>query len=267
MKDDVTTADLPLPEMSQTEAVTFAGGPQGVLLIHGFTGSPWEMRSLGAWLHREGRTAHVVRLAGHGTTPEDMEATTAEDWYGSARAGLDALEQHTRDNVVVGQSMGALLALRLAAEEPARVRKVVLLAPALVTAMSWLPWVAPLIPLSVAASAGRLRFVPKGESDVADDEARASSPSYRATPLRSVAELVRLQQAVRPMLARLHQPVLVIHARQDHTCPLENVGILQRELPGPVRTLILPESFHVISVDKERHLVAQAVGAFLQNGG
>lgn len=267
MTEDVETVTLPLPETSQTEAVTFVGGPEGAVLIHGFTGSPWEMRPLGAWLHRQGRTTHVVRLAGHGTTPEEMETTTAEDWYGSARAGLDLLEQHSRDNVVIGQSMGALLALRLAAEEPERVQKVVLLAPALVTSMTWLPWVTPLIPLTVSASGGRLRFLPKGESDVADDETRALIPSYRTTPLRSVAELVRLQRAVRPMLAQLRQPVLVIHARQDHTCPLENVSILQRELPGQVRTVVLPDSYHVISVDKERQVVAQAIGAFLQNGG
>lgn len=254
-------------ERGSTDPVLLPGGARGCLLIHGFTGSPWEMRFLGERLHAEGWSANVVRLAGHGTTPWDMEATGADDWYGSALAGLAEIERHATAVDVVGQSMGALLALRLAAEQPERVRRVVLLAPALVTAMSWLPWVTPLIPAALTLSAGRLRFVGKGESDIADDVARAECPSYTTTPLRAVGELVRLQALVRPMLARVRQPVLVVHARQDHTCPLENVAILQRELPGPVEVLVLPESFHVISIDRERERVAEAVLRFLDVAG
>lgn len=258
----VTVSNAPLPAAATAPAL-LPGGPRGCLLIHGFTGTPWEMRYLGERVHATGWSANVVRLAGHGTTPEDMESTGAEDWYASARAGLDELERHAQMNVVIGQSMGALLALRLAAEEPERVARVVLLAPALTTSMAWLPWVAPLIPAALVATAGRLRFVPKGESDIADDRARAECPSYSTTPLRAVGELVRLQQVVRPLLARIRQPVLVIHARQDHTCPLENVAILQRELPGAMEAVVLPESFHVVSIDKERALVADAVLRFL----
>jgi len=247
--------DLTAPEL-------LVGGDRGSLLIHGFTGSPWELRYLGHHMSAAGWSANIVRLAGHGTSPEEMEPCDWIDWYASARGGLEELESHSTTNAVVGMSMGSLLALKLAAEEPHRVRALVLLAPALMTSMSWLPWVAPLIPAALALSAGRLRFLPKGESDIADDEARRECPSYTSTPLRSVGELVQLQQHVRGLLPQIRQPVLVIHSSQDHTCPLENVAILQKELPGPVRTLILRDSYHVISADRERERVADEVLRF-----
>jgi len=225
------------------------------------------MRYLGDRLHAAGLSANVIRLAGHGTTPEDMEGVTWEDWYGSVLAGLDELAAHCSEIVVVGQSMGALLALKLAAEHRERVRGLVLLAPALVTSMPWLPWVTPLIPFVMTVAGDRFRFVGKdGGSDVADDAARAAIPSYTRTPLRAVGQLVRLQEHVRALLPEVQQPILVIHSSQDHTCPLENVAILQRELPNPVRTLILRDSFHVVSIDKDRDVVAAEVTAFVANG-
>lgn len=252
----------PLP--ASNEPVLLRAGARGSLLVHGFTGCPWEMRFLADRLHEAGITANVVRLAGHATTPADMEGTAWADWYASALGGLDALADVSDDVVVVGQSMGALLALKLAAEHPERVRALVLLAPALRTAMAWLPWVTPLIPFVVTAFGDRFRFVSKeGGSDVADDAARAAIPSYTCTPLRSVVELVALQAHVRSLLGRVRQPVLVVHSTRDHTCPIDNVALLQKELPGPVRTLILRDSFHVVSVDRDREQVAAEVAAFI----
>ena len=100
------------------EPFLLPGGPYGVLLLHGFTGMPPEMALLGEALHRAGHTVLCPRLAGHGTTPEDMEHTDAEDWYDSAMDGYALLTGLTKRIAVIGHSMGALLALRLAAEKP-----------------------------------------------------------------------------------------------------------------------------------------------------
>jgi carboxylesterase len=262
---EASLAPAPLPTSNEPELLR--AGSRGSLLIHGFTGCPWEMRFLGEHLQAAGITANIIRLAGHATSPEDMEGFAWQDWYGSALAGLDALAQVTDDIVVVGQSMGSLLALKLAAEHPERIRALVLLAPALKTSMFWLPWVTPLIPVVRIAFGERFRFVSKeGGSDVADDAARATIPSYTRTPLRAVNQLVQLQQNVRPLVASVRQPTLIVHSTQDHTCPIENVALLQKELPGPVRTLILRDSFHVVSIDKDRELVAAEVAAFISGG-
>lgn len=250
------------PPASLTEPFLLPGDDTGILLVHGFTGSTWDMRFLAERLHGWNATTHVPCLAGHGTTLEDMEGHTWEDWLRSAEEGLIELDRRTPKPTVVGQSMGALLALALAARHPERVGRLVLLAPAVVTAMSWLPTVAPLIPLVLTATGSTFRFLPKQESDIACAEARRDSPGYRGTPLRSVLELVRLQEYVRPLLPKIEHEVLVIHSRQDHTCPLDNVRILQSELAGPVRSVILNDSYHVVSVDVDKEQVAREIAAF-----
>jgi carboxylesterase len=72
---------------------------------------------------------------------------------------------------------------------------------------------------------------------------------------------------VRPLLPHISQPALVIHSRQDHACSLENVAILQRELRGPVRTVILSDSYHVISVDVDKERTADEILAFVRGLG
>ena len=93
-----------------------AGGETGVLLLHGLTGSPAEMRLLGESLAEAGFTVLAVRLPGHGTIPEDLERMTAGDWLSAAMDGYAVLasDARVRRIAVVGHSMGALLALMLA---------------------------------------------------------------------------------------------------------------------------------------------------------
>ncbi len=245
-----------------TEPFHFAGGDGGCLLVHGFTATPWEMRYLGAHLHAAGYTVHGVRLAGHATSPADLERSTWREWYASARQGLLALQGSAPRTVVVGQSMGALLALRLAVEHPETVAGVALLAPALRLSARWLQWMRPAFPLVLPFLTPRFRFVPKGDSDVADPQMRAETPSYRQIPLRAVHQLLQLQRHVRGLLPRVAQPLLVLHSQQDHTCPVANVDLLRRRVPGPVETQLLARSYHVVSVDVERDDVAAAVADF-----
>jgi carboxylesterase len=252
MRDDLSTP--------AAQPFYLPGGDTGCLLLHGLTGTPQEMRFLGERLHAQGYSVRGVRLAGHGTSLDDLARCRWEDWYASARRGLTALPPAP---VVVGLSMGALLALKLAADEPAAVRAVAVLSPALVVSNPWLYRLAPLFPLLLALTRPGRLAVRKWARDIADPEAQAASPSYTRIPLRALQELVRLQRVVRGQLARVHQPALVLYALHDHTCSAENVRLLERGLGGPVRTLPLARSQHVISVGFDKERVAAAVGAFV----
>jgi carboxylesterase len=245
-----------------TEPFHFAGGDGGCLLVHGFTATPWEMRYLGEHLHRAGYTVHGVRLAGHATSPADLERSTWREWYASARQGLLVLQAGAPRSVVVGQSMGALLAVRLAVEHPEAVAGVALLAPALQLSTRWLQWMRPAFPVVLPFLTPRFRFVSKGDSDVADPQVRAQTPSYHRIPLRAVHQLLQLQREARRLLPRIAQPILVLHSQQDHTCPVANVDLVRRRVPGPVETRLLARSYHVVSVDVERDDVAAAVADF-----
>ena len=91
---------------------------KGVLLIHGYTGTPAEMRLLGDHLHQEGYTVLGVLLPGHGTKPENLNETKWQDWYAAAEEGFKRLEESCSEVMVAGLSMGGLLAIKVAAELP-----------------------------------------------------------------------------------------------------------------------------------------------------
>jgi len=256
----VTTA---LTSGGDTSSFFLAGGRVGCVLLHGFTATPQEMRPLGTRLHAAGHTVHGVLTAGHGTTADDLARTSWRDWINSARHGLAQLERHSDTAVVVGLSMGSLLALALAHDYPERVRGIVLLSPALLLRDRRIEKYLPLLRATVPWLPQRWQSVAKQGRDIADPVARAASPAYDRVPLRSVVGLVRLQQHVRRLVPAIRQPVLTIHARQDHTCPLENVALLQQQLPLPPQVELLDNSFHVITLDYDRDRVAERVCEFV----
>src|SRR6266851_7516929 len=113
-----------------TSEFDFPGEGVSVLLVHGLTGTPYEMRSLGEQLAARGARVHGVRLSGHAEAPESLGQVCYENWYESVVQGFEELRQYGEPNVVVGLSMGAGLAARLAADQPEAVAGLVMLAPA-----------------------------------------------------------------------------------------------------------------------------------------
>ena len=105
---------------SGAEPFLLPGGSKGVLLIHGFTGSPSEMILLGNYLYRQGYTVLGVRLAGHGTTVEEMANTNWHEWYHSACDGYHLLRGICSEISVIGLSMGGLLAMRIGRDFPVK---------------------------------------------------------------------------------------------------------------------------------------------------
>jgi carboxylesterase len=239
------------------------GGDVGCLLIHGFTGTPYEMRFVGEHLNAAGYTVSGVRLAGHTTRVEDLAQFARGDWYASVNEGFDVLMGRCRQCVVVGLSLGSLLALRLAIDRPEAIGGLVLLSSALVLTNPWPARVGRLLRPLVPWLPHRWQYVRKGASDIADEAARAIHPGYRAMPLRGILELVALQREVRQVLPLVQQPALIIHSAQDHTAPLVNMTVLQQSLPSVRRTVVLERSFHVLTVDAEKDLVAQEIAQFV----
>ena len=243
----------------------------GVLLIHGLTGSAAEMFPVAEAL--VGRyPLWVARVAGHDTTVEELARTSWRDWHASAERGLDGLSRVVSRVAVVGLSMGAMLAIRLATAHRERVAGVGLLSPAVALRR---PWARRLrVPLRMLA-AFDARMPPlqrllarsvatKGNSDIADLAVRAAHPGYRQVPLRALLNLLVLQRLAWHAAPALTQPALVIHAVQDHTCPIEAARLLFARLGGTEKRMVeLAECFHVVTVDCERARVIAEVERFL----
>lgn len=243
-------------------AFAFDGGDVGVLLLHGLTGAPTEMRGLGEHLRGLGHTVDAPLLPGHGTHHKDLEKATRHQWIEAARTSLRALRKRKRTVFVVGQSMGGLVALSLAADlddDGAPVGGVVALAPALmVNRLALFTHLAPVLPL---------RFFPKYEErnpDLVDVSQLKEVWSYSHTPLQTVREVLAFQHDVKALLPRVKHPLLVMQGKKDKTvrpvsarAVVDGVGSADKEL------VWLEKTAHIVSVDGERHDVFARAAAFI----
>ncbi|MGH7906255.1 MAG: alpha/beta hydrolase, partial [Candidatus Binataceae bacterium] len=196
-----------------TDEFLFPGAGLSVLLIHGLTGTPYEMRYLGEHLAAAGIRAMGTRLAGHGGAPEELGAVTYNDWYESVVEGFERLRSFGDPIVVVGLSAGAVLGARLAEDQGEAVAGLVLLAPAFFLPM----WIR--AALTVASSCGswaRRIYMQGRGSDIHDTAAREIHPSNHLMPLSAPLALIELSAMVRSRLGKIMQPVLIIQSRRDH---------------------------------------------------
>lgn len=234
-------------------------GRRGALLLHGFAGTPPELRGLGEYLAAHGWVATAPLLAGHGTTPEDLERTTWRDWAASAQAALDDLAAECEAVVVAGQSMGGTLALHLAATDP-RVRAVAALAAPIQLSDPRLRIIGLLEHL-------RRWHVPDPDDvDLYWRDAVHQLHSYGRRSLRSIHELVRLLAVVRDELAMIRQPVLLLHGARDRSVDPRNVAEIARRLvcSAQVSTHVYPRSGHALSVDVDHEDVEARVLAWFE---
>lgn len=233
------------------------GGPTGVLLVHGFTGSPADMRPMGEFLHAQGLTVSAPLLPGHATEPADLNRTSWAEWYGAARNALDELSARTRHVFACGLSMGGVLSLHLAAH--ARLDGVATLA----SGLRPKDWRVPLVPVLKYVMAFDVKST--GE-DIKDPEARGNFLGYSCWPTWGVHELLKLNRHVREDLPDVRCPLLVIHARDDHVVPVEDAAIIVAETGSrSKRQVILENSWHVVTLDYERERVQREVFEFIRD--
>jgi len=246
-----------------TREFLFEGSGLSALLIHGLTGTPYEMRFLGEQMAATGIRAHGVKLAGHAGYPQELGAVTFANWTESVVDGFERLRRYGDPIVVVGLSMGAVLAARLAIEQGEAVSAIVMLAPAF-----FLPPKMRFVLRLLRPIVGRtdLLYVHKdGGSDIHDSGARRKHPGNRLIPIKAALNLVALSNYIRPKLGEIEQPALIIHGRKDRTCPFEkNTHFAMNHIGGArKRLIVLEESFHVITVDSEKERVAREIIEFV----
>jgi carboxylesterase len=218
----------------------------GVLLSHGFTGSPGSMRAWGEHLAEKGYAVEVPRLPGHGTSWRDMNTTTWADWYGELGRVLDRLTAENDDVVVGGLSMGGALVLRLAADNPDRIAGVVVVNPAVASKR----WDVKLLPVLKHL----LGAMPGIGSDIKKDG--VEELAYAKIPLKAVASLQGMWPAVGRDLAKITCPVLVFRSRVDHVVPPVSGETLLRGLAGgTVEERVLEDSYHVATLDNDAPMI------------
>jgi carboxylesterase len=257
-----------VPGNGDKSPIFLPGKGAGVLCLHGYTGTPYEVAPLARALAAAGFSVSAPLLAGHGGSAAALAATDRSDWLGSAAAALAELRAATsnRPVAVAGFSMGGLLALRLAARaRPGEISALVLMS----VPLRLPPW-----QTAVLRTAGhlpgfvrrhRLATIRKGGgSDVTDAQVRDENPSLGELPLAGLYELVTLAGEIRRELSTIALPALVVHGERDHTVPQSASFELAGSLAGTtVEKLWLPRSGHLVAVDVERTELSAAVVRFL----
>ena len=232
---------------------------KAVLCLHGLTGTPYEMRSVGEALSGAGLRALGPVLPGHDLSAKELATHVHDDWLDAARAHLGALRRDHEHVCVVGLSLGGLLTLMMASEERVDAAAVI-----------GTPLRLPLAARAVVPVLKHLRpLMPKRNgSDIRDEAARLRHPSHDVMPLASVHELMRLQRRVRARLHQVTSPLLVAHGAHDRTASPADAEEILSGVGSQVReSLLLSDSGHVVTVDHDAPELAAAIVRFFQTHG
>lgn len=236
------------------EPLRLDGGPVGVLLIHGFTGSPASMVPWARDLADRGHSVSVPRLPGHGTTWQDMNTTGWQGWYAEVDRALTELKSRCDTVVVAGLSMGGCLTLRLAQQRPADVAAVVLVNPAIALnnkALFLLPVLKYLVP-----------SLPGVGNDIKKPD--TNEISYDKVPLKALASQVKMWKDVRANLDKVTQPLLFFKSDDDHVVdPTSRDLIMTGVSSQTVELIALHDSFHVATIDNDAPLIFSTSAEFL----
>lgn len=235
-----------MPVMPGAEPFSRDGGTTGVLLCHGFTGSPQSLRPWAEFLADAGLSVRLPRLPGHGTVWQDLARTRWEDWFAEVDRAFDELRAVSEEIFVMGLSMGGCLALRLAELRGPVVRGLVLVNPS-VAADTRLFALAPVMKLVVPSLKGI-------GSDIKNEH--SAELSYDRVPVKAAATLPGLWRITQAELGKVTAPVLVYRSTVDHVVGPASLRVLRAGLPpGQLEVRECPDSYHVATLDND----AQAI--------
>ena len=243
----------PAAVLEGADPFSAAGGEHGVLVCHGFTGTPQSMRPLAEAFAAAGFTVELPLWPGHGTSLDDMLETGWDDWSSAAETAFSELESRCTTVVVAGLSMGGTLATWLAARHPE---------------------IAGLIAINAAIEPAGDAFLdilrqtieqgtpvmPSIGSDVADPAVKELA--YEGTPVAPLITLLEAQSALAPALGDVRCPTLIVTSRQDHVVPPSSSDYLAERVSGRVERMYLERSFHVATIDHDRDEIAARSVAF-----
>lgn len=232
------------------------GGPNGVLVLHGFTGNPQSMRGLAEAFAAAGFSVELPLLPGHGTSIDDMLETGWSDWSGAAEMAFCELESRCEKVVVAGLSMGGTLATWLAARHP-EVAGLVAVNPAVEPAGE------ALVDILRQTLEQGTTVMPAIGNDVADPD--QEELAYEGMPVAPLLTMLDAQSELSGLLGDIACPTLLITSRNDHVVPPTNSDYLAERVTGPVERVFLDRSFHVATLDYDRSDIESRSVAFAKS--
>ena len=234
------------------EPFVLGEGGAGVLVFHGFTGSPFEVRALGELLHANGFSVFAPALAGHATAEADLEGTTADDYLEAAERAYDEASRRCQRLYVVGLSMGGTLGLHLATRYKL---------PGLVT-ISAPVFLYPMVNASVPVIEQWLPGL-RAPSNFAAWQGNVIG--YKSTSIGAVRVLVDVLDRVRAELKSVSSPLLILHSARDYTVPVSSAKAIHENVASALKRLELLEAgSHLMTIEPNLSLIGETVVGFLK---
>lgn len=243
-----------MPVLPGAEPYRHEGGDVGVLLCHGFTGSPQSLRPWAEYLAARDLTVSLPLLPGHGTRWEDMQITGWQDWYAEVDRALREIAERCERVFVFGLSMGGTLALRLAAKHGHTVTGVAVVNPA--------NKVHGLSAYALPVARHLVRTTKGLRSDIA--LAGSEEVGYDRVPLHAAHSLRNFFRLVDGELPQVTQPLLLMRSPRDHVVPpADSARILGRVSSTDIREVVLEQSYHVATLDHDAERIFEESHAFI----
>jgi carboxylesterase len=254
--------------------INLNGSDNAVLLIHGLTGSPFELKYVARKLNKAGYTVKAPCLAGHGTSIMDLKKTRWQDWYRTASTTFKKMKEEYQSVSVAGLCMGALFALYLAYEMQEEVSSIALLSTTLAYDGWSLPWYKFLLPLSYYPPFKYFcSFSEREPYGLKDERMRRqieialkdNSVAYSEFPAHCVHELYQHIRVVKKILPKVKSPTLILHALEDDLASVNNAHYVHKHIGSTIiRKVILDDSYHMLPLDKQKDLVAEEMINFFK---
>ncbi|MGD2057472.1 MAG: alpha/beta fold hydrolase [Anaerolineales bacterium] len=247
--------------MPGAEPFFFQRGEVGVLLVHGFTASPQEVHELGSFLSERGSTVLGVRLAGHGTSLDNLARTHWQDWLHSVEDGYALLQDRCKSIILGGFSTGGVLSLLLSTTYPAAG----IITMSTPNALPPIPLLKIIYPL-LSFLGPLLPNIPKGPPDWYEPQANEKRVAYDRYPPESIYQFGQLVAQLQDNLPRVNAPILMMHSKNDGFIPIEQMyQIFEAVGSSRKETFTVDRSNHIITCDAERERVFERAAQFIQS--
>ena len=249
--------DFPL--IPGAEPFRLKGSGSKILLIHGFTASPTELRPIADDLHSKGYDIHSVLLPGHGTSPEDLQSKTRKDWWEAVKKKF---EEINGCDYVIGFSMGALLACRLAVEFQEKIKGLIIISTFIKIKPKILSRVSFLFPLI-----GLFKPYISKSPETEDFFNKHNLISYMSYPVNAAYESVKLSKYTqRKIIPQITIPTLIIQGVKDDRVDPEGYLFLDKKIPAKdKKVILLPDSQHIVTVGPDKELLFKSIREFITN--
>ncbi|MGE5381163.1 MAG: alpha/beta hydrolase [Methylocystaceae bacterium] len=238
---------------NEAQPFFLTGSSTAILLLHGFTASPSEVKALGLLLQHKGYTVSAPLLPGHGSHPRHLNATSTEEWQQAVSNELEYLNASYQQVFMVGLSLGGLLAL-WTMEQRLAISGVVAINPALelksrLTRLAY--------PLSKT-----LGYMPKGHKKITESLEKQGRFAYDVIPVKSFLQLDQLRKQIWQDVKCLDGNLLIIQSRNDETVNSAAVADFFGQIPAEGKQYLeLLNSGHVATMGPEKEMIAEAIHA------